>query len=318
MSFEEARVREQVASALEEAIEDGRLSPGSAGFRRRQAEVADAALREPWDGGDGRSRLDAIHAERLERWLERGHTRGSAERRAIIASVADLVAADAPSVEPEAGRAALAPALWLLERAQDGVALTQTGALNRALVREAVERWPAWWHADLFGPPNREDEVTPLHELHGLLRRLRLVRRTGRRIVVTARGRRLHADPAALLEALVRELLAGESFRAACAELAVALMLDGVAADYGDGLAERIQPAIVAEGWQSEGASPGVRDVGWAIAEFLRAAEAIGILGRGERRAGRARDPFVLTDPGRTALIVGLRARALAPAAGLY
>ena len=198
------------------------------------------------------------------------------------------------------------------------MALTQTGALNRALVREAVERWPAWWHADLFGPPNREDEVTPLHELHGLLRRLRLVRRTGRRIVVTARGRRLHADPAALLEALVRELLAGESFRAACAELAVALMLDGVAADYGDGLAERIQPAIVAEGWQSEGASPGVRDVGWAIAEFLRAAEAIGILGRGERRAGRARDPFVLTDPGRTALIVGLRARALAPAAGPY
>ena len=59
MGFEEARVREQVASALEEAIEDGRLSPGSAGFRRRQAEVADAALREPWDGGDGRSRLDA-------------------------------------------------------------------------------------------------------------------------------------------------------------------------------------------------------------------------------------------------------------------
>jgi len=318
MGFEEARVREQVASALEEAIEDGRLSPGSAGFRRRQAEVADAALREPWDGGDGRSRLDAIHAERLERWLERGHTRGSAERRAIIASVADLVAADTPSVEPEAGRAALAPALWLLERAQDGVALTQTGALNRALVREAVERWPAWWHADLFGPPNREDEVTPLHELHGLLRRLRLVRRTGRRIVVTARGRRLHADPAALLEALVRELLAGESFRGACAELAVALMLDGVAADYGDGLAERIQPAIAAEGWQSEGASPGVRDVGWAIAEFLRPAEAIGILVRGERRAGRARDPFVLTDPGRTALIAGLRARALAPATGPY
>jgi hypothetical protein len=188
MGFEEARVREQVATVLEEAIEDGRLSPGSAGFRRRQAEAARAALHEPWDGGDDFSRLDAVRAERLERWLVRGHTRGSDERRAIIARVADVIAADAPSVEPEAARAALAPALWLLERAADGIALTQTGALNRALVREVVERWPAWWHTELFGQPNREDEVTPIHELHGLLRRLRLVRRAGRQVVVTARG----------------------------------------------------------------------------------------------------------------------------------
>jgi hypothetical protein len=317
MGLEEARVREQVATVLEEAIEDGRLSPDSAGFRRRQAEVARAALHEPWDGGDGFSRLDAVRAERLERWLVRGHTRGSDERRAIIARVADVIAADAPSVDPEAARAALAPALWLLERAADGIALTQTGALNRALVREVVERWPARWHTELFGQPNREDEVTPLHELHGLLRRLRLVRRAGRRVVVTARGHRLQEDPPALLEALAQELLAGESFRAACAELAVALMLDGVVADYGDALAETIQPAIAAEGWQSDGESPGVRDVGWAVAEFLRPAEAIGILSR-ERGSRPSRDPFVLTDPGRSALIAGLRARAFAPATGPY
>jgi hypothetical protein len=37
MGLEEARVREQVAIALEEATEDGRLAPGSPGFRRRQA-----------------------------------------------------------------------------------------------------------------------------------------------------------------------------------------------------------------------------------------------------------------------------------------
>ncbi|MBA3408697.1 MAG: hypothetical protein H0U06_11705, partial [Solirubrobacterales bacterium] len=236
----------------------------------------------------------------------------------ILAPVAAVVAADVPPVEGEATRAAVAPALWLLERADDGIALTQTGALNRALVREAVERWPAWWRSDLFGPPNREDEVTPMHELHGLLRRLRLVRRTGKRVVVTARGRALQGDSPALLEALARELLAGESFRAGCAELAVALMLDGVAADYGDGLAKRIQPAIAAEGWQSDGQSPGVRDVGWSIAEFLRPAEAIGILSRGESGSRLSRDPLALTDPGRSALIAALRARALAPATRPY
>ncbi len=316
MHVEEARVREQIVTALEEAIEDGRLAPGSPGFRRRQAEIANAALHEPWDGGDGRSRLDAVRDERFEHWLERGQTRGSSERRAIIAPVASLVV-DAPPVDAAAARDALAPMLWLLERAEDGIALTQTGALNRALVREAVERWPAWWRADLFGPPNREEEVTLLHELHGMLRRLRLVRRTGRRILATARGRSLHGDPPALLEALARELLAGENFRAACAELAVALILRGVVADYGDSLAERIQPAIVAEGWQSEGESPDVRDVGWAIADFLRAAESAGILSRGKSGSRLAGDPLVLTDAGRTALIMGLRARALAPVTGL-
>jgi hypothetical protein len=95
-------------------------------------------------------------------------------------------------------------------------------------------------------------------------------------------------------------------------------MLDGVAADYGDALAETIQPAIAAEGWQSDGESPGVRDVGWAVAEFLRPAEAIGILSRGERGSRPSRDPFMLTDPGRSALIAGLRARAFAPATGPY
>lgn len=95
-------------------------------------------------------------------------------------------------------------------------------------------------------------------------------------------------------------------------------MLDGVAADYGDGLAERIQPAIAAEGWQSDGQFPGVRDVGWSIAEFLRPAEAIGILSRGESGSRLSRDPLVLTDPGRSALIAALRARSLAPASGPY
>lgn len=47
---------------------------------------------------------------------------------------------------------------------------------------------PGWWDSELFGLPNREDDVMRLSELHRLLRRVRLVRRTGRRIVITARG----------------------------------------------------------------------------------------------------------------------------------
>lgn len=318
MGCEEACAREHVETALEEAIEDGRLAPGAPGFRRRQAQVANAALREPSDGSDGLTRLQVVHAERLESWLQRGHTRGSAERRAIIEPVAAAVAADPPPIEPAVASAALAPTLWLLDRAKDGIALTQTGALNRALVREVVERWPDWWETELFGPPNREDEVTQLHELHGLLRRLRLVRRAGRRVVITTRGRKLHDDPAALLAALAVELLGGESFTAACAELAGALILDGAVADYSDALARRVHPAIVAEGWQSAGEHPSERDVGWTIAEFLRPAESSGLLAREPGTTRRSRSRLVLTSAGRVGLTIGLHTRALAPASGPY
>ena len=150
------------------------------------------------------------------------------------------------------------------------------------------------------------------------LRRLRLVRRTGRRIVITARGRKLLTDPSTLLHAMAVVLLAGDSFQAACAELAVALILDGVFASYSDELADRVHPAIVAEGWQAEGRAPELRNVRWTIGDFLRPAEAIGIF---ERKGGGSRskpDPLILTEVGRAALIAGLRTRALAPATGPY
>jgi hypothetical protein len=318
MGLEEARVREQVATALEEAIEAGDLTPGARGFRRRQAEVANAALREPWDGDDGRSRLGAVRDERLERWLQRGPGRDRDARRAIIDRVAAAVSGEPPAIELDAARSALEPTLWLLEQAEDGIALTQTGALNRALVREVTERWPSWWAADLFGPPHREDDVTPLWELNQLLRDLRLLRRKGRQVFTTKRGRDLAADPPALLTALATELLCGENFYAACAELAVALILDGAPADFGEALAEQIQPAIAAAGWRSGDEPPSVRDVSWNIAQFLRPAEAIGVFARGEGESRRSREPLVFTQTGRAALTAALRARAFAPAQSVY
>jgi hypothetical protein len=314
MGFEEARVREQVATALEEAIERGDLTPGGRGFARRQAEVAKAALREPWDGEDGRSRLRAVENERLEGWLQRGPAGRADARRAVLDDIAAMVSAEPPAIDPDGARSALEPALWLLEQGNDGIGLTQTGALNRALVREVAERWPSWWEADLFGPPSREDDVTPLWELHQLLRELRLLRRKGRRVLTTKRGRELAGDAPALLEGLATELLRGEDFYAACAELVVALILDGAPADYGETLAARVQPAAAAAGWRAGVEPPSVRDVSWQIAAFLRPAEAIGVLVDESGGSRLSRRPLVLTEAGRAALTSALRTRALAPA----
>ena len=317
MGYEEACVREEVATALERAIEDGLLFPGAPGFPRRQAEVANRALLEPFDGGDGRSRLEAVQAERLEHWLERGNTRGSDERRAIVEPIAELVAGSPPPIDPDAARTALAPALWLLELGADGIALTQTGALNRAVVRGAAKRWQGWWNAEIHGPPHRETDVALLHELHWQLRRLRLLRRTGRRLLITARGRKLLADPPSLLLAVATDLLAGDDFQGAGAELAVALLLAGFKADWSEPIARQIHPAIVAEGWQSAGEPPAIRDVSWAIADFIRPATAVGLIER-QGNFPFHREPLVLSAAGRGALIAALRARAIAPRRGPY
>lgn len=286
MGLEEAQAREDVATALEEALEAGDLGLGAPGFARRRNAVVDAVL-----AADGR--LDAIHAERLQRWRSRGPIR---ER------VADTIARPAPDFGDVGG--AVAPARWLIERGADGLALTQTGALSRALVREAVERWPGWWDTELFGAPNQEAEIVPLQELRHLLRRMRLLRRDGRRLVSTARARSM--APAALLHACTTAWLAGETFEAVIGELAAALLLAGDPVEI-DVLARQIHPVIVDEGWRAGAEPPSVHEIGASINHVLAVAEPLGIVvGRGwtERR---------VTDVGRVALHVGLRARALGP-----
>ena len=312
MGFVEACAREQVATALEEAVEGGVLSPGTRGFSRCQAEVANRALREQFDRGDGRTRLEAVYAERLDHWSGRGRTRGSAERHSIIEPIASRIAAPPSPLDPDAAGEALAPTLWLLELGSSGLRLTQTGALNRALVRDAAQRWPGWWKAQIHGPPHRETDVALLHELHWLLRRLRLLRRSGRRLITTAHGRALLADPSALLLAIATDLLSRHDFRAACGELAAALLLGGFQADWSEPLAKHIHPAIVDEGWQSNGEPPDVRNVSWAIADFIRPATAAGLI-KCQRNLPFHREPLVLSTAGQTALIAALRARALAP-----
>lgn len=289
MGPDEAQARDAVAAALEDALEAGTLRPGTPGFaRRRDAVVSETLARD--------GRLEAIHAERLRRW---------ARRAPILAAVAELVATTPPAVDDAA--TVLEPVLWLLAQARDGIALTQTGALNRALVREAVRRWPQWWN-ERFPPPHQEADVMPLLQLHRQLRDMRLLRRSGRRLLATARARRLEATE--LFAACATALLAGHTFDASVGELAATLLLAGEPVDSGR-LAERIQPVIEAEGWRAGAEGPSIHHTGAAVGFLLARAEPLGIV------AGRGWTERRLTAAGRTALHIGLRARALGPATGL-
>lgn len=190
MTIEESLERDAVAETLESAVDEGLLSPGAKGWRERQIELVERHLVVPDESG--RTPLGRVHAARGEAWLERVPD----EYRALLAR-AMPPAEWTPSEEQAV--AAVEPLLWLLARLAEGVKLTQTGALSRALVREAVERYPDWWDNELFGPPHREADVYPLEVMHIFVEELRLARPRKGMLKLGPRGRTLRSDPAALL-----------------------------------------------------------------------------------------------------------------------
>lgn len=312
MGLEEARLRDRIALELETAVEEGRLDPDARDFKRRRADLVTDFLDRP-EADDGRTPLDVIGKERLEGWVQRG----SEERRAILAVIAPLLREPSPARQPAVDEAAPAPLVWLLAAAADGITLTQTGALNRALVRAAVERFPDWWETDVFGPPHREDEVYPLCEVHDLTRRMRLLRRRGRKLVLTRRGKAAHEDRAGLLAAIAPYLLVADGLGGAVHELAAALLLAGGDTVDCDEMERAAHAAIVAEGWSADGEPPGVRDVAAAAFDLIRLADALGLVGyeyEYDRESGSARRDLTVTPAGRRALRLAMRSRAMGPA----
>lgn len=186
-------------------------------------------------------------------------------------------------VEAKAGHldgvdVATAPARWLLDAGVDGIPLTQTHALARKVVREAAELWPDWWHAELFGPPHREADLALLGELHEGLRRLKLVRRRGRKLYSTPRGRQLAGDPTALLRLLATDLGAGDPFTQAVAETVTEALAAGDRQDR-DSLTAAALARVRRERWcDSDGGLPDEREVAWVVAGVLRRGKAYGLI----------------------------------------
>ncbi len=200
MTIEESLERDAAGDMLEEAVDDGLLVPGDKGWQQVQAELIERFLITP--DGSGATPLSRIHAARREAWLEMTADPG---QRALL-EAATLVEGEIPSAAES--EAAVEPLLWLLGRLAYGVKLTQTGALPRALVREAVERYPDWWDTEVVGPPYREAEIYPLEVLHTIVDDLKLARRRSGILKLSPRGRELRADPSALLST-VASMIAG-------------------------------------------------------------------------------------------------------------
>src|SRR5690606_6443505 len=99
---------------------------------------------------------------------------------------------------PRGSVAAMAPLQRLLDLAADGITLTQIGYISPGVVRQMCEDF-GW--ATTPEPPRSETDATQIIALHQVLRTMRAVRRSGRRLELTRRGQQLRDDPEALWQA---------------------------------------------------------------------------------------------------------------------
>ena len=307
MGMQEFKAWLTAAVALEMAIMAGDLKPGSRGWEEAQRKITSAWLNTSNALFEGRTPLSAIHAERIESWVESGNE----QRRILMREIAETLVP--PVSFPTDHQEGFEPLLWLLRAAQDGITLTPNRNLNRAFVQEAAARWD-WW--DFPTPPSREADFPILEDLHQFLRDRGFVRRFKGQLVLSPSGRRGLQEPPYLWRMIVRGLSHEETLDRAVWELVFAQLLTGKK-DI-DGLESWIT-AILSERWGTVTAGREVpvseSDVSFAIYELMRIAEPLGIIAKPPRWPDRA---LGLTEFGRATALAALRARATAPVRTLY
>lgn len=290
MGTAEVEAYEATASMLELAVTAGELRPGAAGWRTRQAELTRKYLTAV---ADGPSLLDRVRAERITAWI-RSHM---SQCPKVTATVAARVCK--PLAEPAEAAEYLAPLRWLLERADSGcgVPLTDGGGVAQPVVVAAEERFGA-------------DAAKPLRALGEMLLRMRMLRRAGRRWMLTHAGRELLADPGQLWQTTMDAVVgSADTMAAAAIEAALLLLADGRQIGREE-LVQRVCELLAGEGWQDRetGAVPTPEVVCAPLAETWRRLHALGFVAD-----DRWLRPLRLTMIGQAGALAALRARALRP-----
>jgi hypothetical protein len=303
MGLHEAAAWSSTAEFLEIAVASGTLVPGERGWKAHQQELVRVHLNTPKGALLGQALAQVILTERTETWV---NLRRSETRRQILAAIANRLLH--PAQLPAGTAADPIPHLrWLLGQLDGGITLTQTGNLSQKFVQQSADRF-GW---NFSRPPRTEDELFDLHHLRRLTQRLGLARRSGRMLTLTAKGRRLPADPSHLWRATAAGLLGGNDFGLFAGELFLALLLIADTMP-GSDITATVQQAADEEGFRvrRNGEPPDDEDVSWAINDTSHLCRALGLLTAGSDRSDHS---YGLTDAGKATAIEALRARATGP-----
>lgn len=287
-----------VADHLEQSINAGVYTPGTAGWRAAAAHVAAQVLTVPRLELRGDTSLDRIHAERRERWA---HSRGTA-RTDLTRQMLPLLADDPPV--PDDAEQRLAQIRWFLDQCDgDGAPLTVNHTLSRALLTEACHRFH-WLILGKQAPP--ENQLPEAHHLRSITDQLGATRRRGRRLLLTSRGRHLlHADTSTLWAAVTAALIPREAAEAAAAEIMLMLLLTGPPPPYDS---PAVADSLTGEGWTTDNGPLNRDRTGWLTGPLSGRLHFLGLQGKATL-AGRG----PLTPAGRDAALNALRRRAHAP-----
>lgn len=303
MGVEEASAWSSTAEFLELAVVGGDLVPGARGWKTRQQELVRRHLNTPRAELMGQTLAQIILTERAETWVKVWR---SDTRRQIVASVANRLLHSA-QLPAEAVADPLPRLSWLLGELDAGISLTQTGNLNQKFVQQAAARF-GW---GFERPPRTEDDLHDLHQLRQLAQQLRLARRAGRTLTLTANGRRLAAEPEQLWRATAAGLLEGDDFSTFTGELFLALLL-GTGAMPGEEITATVARSVGEEGFRDNrtGELPGEQDVSWAVHDTINLCRALGLLAVGGDWRDRS---YEFTGVGQATALEALRARATGP-----
>lgn len=312
MGINEAVAGETVERALERAIVSGDLVPGRSGWKRTAVRLCDETLHAPRTDDGGQTLLSLINAERAHTWVASARSNDHrAWRERTVARLLTLI-----PVPPEAAEV-VAPLVWLLRRAAEGVALTQSGYIARVDVLEACDRF-GWW--DWEKAPRSETDVPQLGQLREAAMSLRLIRRSGRRLLATSKGKSIVGDPGRLWAEVAATLGGRDDFGKVVAELVGLRLLDGPAID--SDLEEALFSIIAAQGWMAGLESVEYRHVAHIIHRRLYWWRMLGLLDEerprweNAQRIGQSRTG--LTSQGEATVLAYLRGLATGPRTSVY
>ncbi|MDX6646692.1 MAG: hypothetical protein QOK40_2419, partial [Miltoncostaeaceae bacterium] len=243
MGSDEADALEIVERALGDAVAAGTLLPGRPRWRQAAEALTEQVLTRPLDFPPGQTLAGMVTTERVGAWIDSARHPLHREWRSLVAN--RLLHPVEPPADPAV---AVAPLHWLLELAAraGGAELTQSNYLARATVLAAVERF-GWWRWSKA--PRSESDVHQLGAVRDAATRLRLVRRRGRRLLLTRRGRDLLEEPGRLWAAVAAETEDSEDFTRMLAELVGLRLLQGRVEV--DGLRADLTPILAAQGWST-------------------------------------------------------------------
>jgi hypothetical protein len=300
MGMEEAAAYYTVADALELAIVAGEFTPGGRGWR--QAVVRQQLLRSR-EHLDGASLLDRVLDERIDAWLDRHRGRRPEILRPLLPRLRG------PAALPDDLDRHIAPVRWLLERADEGLTLTQTHRLKPATVAAMTD---AFGWDDGFSRRKLEDDFREVVATRELAEAIGAVRRRKLQVQLTPAGKTVLGDPLALWRRLCGVLVSSHAYDAAVQELALALMLQEQVGSRRD-VAAAIAEVMAGEHWRSsDGLAPDERHVSWALVDFHWRLEAMSML-QHDPDQPPWQDSWQLNQAGRAAAVEALRARATRP-----